>query len=726
MKRGRRYSYCVNGKWLAQSPSGTQRYASQVMESLSLADRAADVLVILPRDAVEPAWLERFPTTRSRWSGTLFEQVALPWLSRGTHLFSMAGPAPLAKRDQTMVMHDAMPFRYPKTFRKIVAVWYRVMYGLLSRTAKRVLTVSEFSRGELADTLRVSRGRFELAPCAPSHLDDGVGGSKSYEPPFLPGTFALIVGNLAPHKNVAPTATALAEAGIPVAVVGMEQGLFRGVVGIEGSANLRPLGRVDDHELQQLYRSAAVLVAPSRYEGFGIPIIEAGVEGCPAVFALGSAMTEVAGDAGIGFDPDDLLECVTQVRKVIGDSQLRADLSAGARVNAARFSWDNTAQVIFGSLTAHGDGRPVRVLHVTETFSAGTGTAVVEYAHAAKRGGVQSFLLANDRGSGLLDELGDNTPFVNASIVGPGLLKLWKALPTVVAEVRPDVVHLHSSLAGVVGRLSPPLSGNPRIVYSPHCFAFERRDISLGRRWLYRIAEWALARRTHAFIGVSPHEVELAQALRSSADVGYVLNSFTENRALQTVQHAEPVTSVDPDRPISIVTVGRIAPQKSPEFFLDIVSRFPDRLGATWVGDGQDKARSVLERAGVRVTGWLPAADVPEAIVGHTVYLHTAGWEASVPIAVLDAVQVGLPVVVRRNPAYRGILPDDWQFDDVSSAAALIRELAQPGQRARRVAEQHMMIARMAEHSPDVVLADRYRQIASIGSTGIRCKEKTK
>ncbi|MGU3501257.1 glycosyltransferase [Mycobacterium sp. C31M] len=710
------YSYSVNGKWLAQSPSGTQRYASQVMESLSRTEHASQVQVILPADAVAPVWISQFPTVRSRLRGMLFEQIALPWLSRGTHLFSMAGPAPIVKRDQTVVMHDAMPFRYPRTFRRAFVAWYWLMYGLLSRVAARVLTVSEFSRTELAEVLRVSPERFALAPCAPSRLEGD--GDAVYTPPFEAGTFALIVGNLAPHKNVAPAAMALAQAGIQVAVVGMEQAIFR-QVDISDSANLRMLGRVGDGELQQLYRTAGVLVAPSRYEGFAIPIVEAGAEGTPAVFALGSAMTEVAGAAGIGFAPDDLDACVDAVRDVLADKAARDDLGRRARTNAARFSWDDTARIIFGRVPAR-QRRPLRVLHVTETFSAGTGTAVVEYAHAVRRDGVESYLLAQDRGSGLLEELGADSPFVTSSIIEPGLFKLWKALPAAVAQVRPDVVHLHSSLAGAVGRLQPLMPGNPRIAYSPHCFAFERRDIPAIKRMAYRFAEWVLARRTDAFIGVSPHEADLARSLRPSTDIGYVLNSFAGNRALASATiPAQPAPTVTTEDAISVVTLGRVAPQKSPELFADIVTAFPDRLRATWVGDGPDGARSVLERAGVGVTGWLPAADVPEAITGHTVYLHTAGWEASVPIAVLDAVNAGLPVAVRRNAAYRGILPDEWQFDEPGEAIDLIRTLARPDVRARRVAEQYTMIGQMVERSPDLVLADRYRRIAGTGRTGV-------
>ena len=715
----RTFTQCVNGKWLAQSPSGTQRYASQVMELISRTPAACDLLLILPSDADEPLWAARFPSVRSRFHGIVFEQIAVPWIARRKHLYSMAGPAPVAKRNQTVVMHDAMPFRYPQTFRRTFVAWYWLMYGVLSRTAKRVLTVSSFSRTELARTLRVPEGRFELAPCGSDHLEDDHDEQGQSTLPFEPGTFALIVGNLAPHKNVEAAATALAAAGTPVVVVGVGQHVFR-PMSMVGGENLVLAGKVDDARLRQLYAAAGVLVAPSRYEGFGIPLVEAGRLGCPAVFALGSAMTEVAGDGGLGFPPDDMSQCVSLVKRVIADQELRQQLSARARANAERFTWDRTARAIFGHNDPSGELRaqstqlrPLRVLHVTETFSAGTGTAIIEYARAMKDQGVQSFLLAQDRGSGLLGEIQDSSPFVGAQIVEPGLLNLWRSLRGAVADVRPDIVHLHSSMAGGLGRLQPPLPGRPAIVYSPHCFAFERRDIPRERRWLYHVAEFVLARRTDAFICVSPHEAQLARNLTHSAHVHDVLNAF----GLAATSHAsmdypEPVGTARPDL-VRIVTVGRVVPQKDPALFVEIleVLRQVDVVEATWVGDGPAEDCKELVAAGVSVTGWLPAAEVADAISNHTVYLHTAGWEASVPIAVLDAMNSGLPVVVKRNPAYRELLPEAWQFDSVESGVGMIRELAEPDMRHRRVQEQFVLLDDLRKRSPDKVIAEAYREV---------------
>lgn len=708
---------CVNGKWLAQSPSGTQRYATEVMRAVSTTAIAARVTLIMPQDAVQPAWAENFRTVRSRFRGQFFEQVALPWLSRGKHLYSLAGPAPLVKRNQTLVMHDAMPFRYPRTFRRAFVMWYRLMYAVLSRTAKRVLTVSSFSRAELASALRVPERRFQLAPCGADHIgaDPPVGPATA--PPFAPGSFALIVGNLAPHKNVIPTATALSDAGVAVVVVGATQDVFRDIA-LDRPANVCFLGHIDDTQLQRLYSDAGVLVAPSSYEGFGIPIVEAGRFGCPTVYATGSAMTEVAADGGVGFPAGDFGRCAELVKRILCSRDVRGDLGDRARKNAERFSWGLTAEAVFDTEATAGRTQStprnstVRILHVTETFSAGTGSAIIGYANAIRGQGVESSLLAQDRGSGLLEELGESSPFVSAHIVGPGLVNLWRAIGSAVEEARPDIVHLHSSLAGGVGRLRLGLGNKPIIVYSPHCFAFERRDISNLKRWAYRSAESLLARRTAAFICVSPHEAGLAKRLGSKADVIHVLNSFSGQRQTP-VGAAIAAASATPTDRMRIVTVGRVAPQKDPDMFVRIVSmlRATGDVEATWVGDGAATAREGLELSGVAVTGWLPVQQVPAAIWGHTVYLHTAGWEAALPIAAIDAMDSGLPLVMRRNPAYRSMLPEDWQFDDAMSAVEMIRALARQPARQRRIREQFDLIVELRKDCPEIVLALEYRRL---------------
>jgi glycosyltransferase involved in cell wall biosynthesis len=351
--------------------------------------------------------------------------------------------------------------------------------------------------------------------------------------------------------------------------------------------------------------------------------------------------------------------------------------------------------------------RRLRVLHVTESFAAGTGLAIISFARATRDQGVESFLLAQDRGSNLLDELRADSPFSVARIVPAGLRALRRGVEEAIAQFQPDLVHVHSSFAGAVVRLLPVRTP---VVYSPHCFAFERRDVSRVRRVLFRAAERVLSWRTAAFVCVSPHEAEAARRLSSGALVRYLINS-----SLPVKPAPQPIAAPS-DGAVRLVAVGRLSPQKDAAMFADVVTALRATgvtVEATWVGDGEDEAAlAALQQAHVRLTGWLASQRVPALLAQQSLYVHTAAWEAG-PIAVLDAMAAGIVVVARRIDAYEGLLPPDWLFDDVPEAVEMIKALGHGPARETRIRQQHELLERFKTRGPTAVLAQVYGEVVS-------------
>ncbi|HWM34290.1 MAG TPA: glycosyltransferase [Pseudolysinimonas sp.] len=343
----------INGKWLSAPQSGMQRYAGEVARRVLDLDPAARV--VAPRDAVLPDWLPAGRVVRSRMRGIAFEQLALPWLTRHEMLLNLAGPAPILKREQLVVMHDVTPARFPRTFSRRFVLWYSVLYRVLARRARHLATVSEFSRGELADVLHIDPARFALAPNGHEHAFDARAEARDITlhgelAQHATADYVLCVGNLTPSKNLAPVTRALAAAGIPVVVVGANPGsrVFASETTL-AAPGIHLAGRLSDAELALLLRNARALVFPSLYEGFGLPLVEAQALECPVIASDRASIPEVAGDGAVYFDPTRPQDAVERVRAL--DAEERRRLVASGRRNVARFSWDRTALILLGLAT---------------------------------------------------------------------------------------------------------------------------------------------------------------------------------------------------------------------------------------------------------------------------------------------------------------------------------------------------------------------------------------
>ena len=281
----------------------------------------------------------------------------------------------------------------------------------------------------------------------------------------------------------------------------------------------------------------------------------------------------------------------------------------------------------------------VRVLHVVESLGAGVASVVTDYA--TRLPSFEHHVLGCPRaGSELEDDL------ERVARVWPlpaGRAAAIRRIRAVVRDVRPHIVHAHSSWAGVYARVS----GFPadRIVYTPHCFSFERLDVATPVRRAFHGAEWMLARRTGVFAAVGEREAALCRSLDPRRPVVIVPNAVSPPDELGEAGGDPAATG----RPV-VVTAGRICAQKDPVFFAEAAAASRD-LGADltwrWIGGGDASLERRLVAAGVEVTGWLPHATARRAIASASVYVHVARWEGF-PVTLLEAAAHGLPIVVRR------------------------------------------------------------------------------
>lgn len=274
-----------------------------------------------------------------------------------------------------------------------------------------------------------------------------------------------------------------------------------------------------------------------------------------------------------------------------------------------------------------------RILHITEALGGGIHSAIASWAAATPD--VQHLVLARVRPGQATYAWPDN---VTQDLQNTSLSGLFLQSIVIAREYEPRAIHLHSSKAGIfrAGKYRAE-----RVVYSPHCFAFERRDICGAMRSFYRFIEKRLALRA-VIASVSQEEERLARSLRCGVRTTLVPNySQIERRELKVDSR-------------SIVTVGRILPQKDPQFFLDTVRNLNSNYKITWIGDGDPNVRNQLTDLGVEVTGWLPMKELVPRVSSAGLYVHTAAWEGS-PLSTLEAINAGTPVLSRDIPSMRAI-----------------------------------------------------------------------
>ena len=260
----------------------------------------------------------------------------LPREARGLdvlHCPTFRGPV-RSRVPVVVTVHDLAVLRHPETFNQWTRRYSRLAVPRVARAARRVIAVSEFTRGEIVELLGVSAERIAVIPNAvgPPFVADG---------PAAEGDYVLAVGTLEPRKNLERLVEAARRNHVELRVVGA-----RGWGGVElGGNGVRWLGEVSDADLATLYRGALCVAYPSVYEGFGIPVLEAMACGAPVVTSRGTAMEEVADGAAVLVDPNDPAELAAGLERATAE---REALVARGLERARAFRWDAIADATVG------------------------------------------------------------------------------------------------------------------------------------------------------------------------------------------------------------------------------------------------------------------------------------------------------------------------------------------------------------------------------------------
>lgn len=354
-----------------------------------------EFLLVLPRGQIEMAvpglqvriW--QFPSRlwRSNLGKVLFEQIAFPWACRRWRADVAHVPywgSPVRPAVPTLVtIHDLIPLLLPAYRGGALVRLYTRLVSESARRAAGVITDSLASKSDIETHLALPP---QSVRCVYLAAGDHFGVETSDEDSAirqrygLPERYVLYLAGHDARKNVA----GLLEAFATVARSDAEVVLVVGgrlpaqpahrlpqlghsplvdprpiAEALDLTDRVRFVGWIDEDHKPAIYRGAACAVFPSRYEGFGLPVLEALACGTPLVASNTSSLPELLGDAAFAVDPDDVEELAGAILSCLVDESLAADLRQRGPVQAARFTWSRTLRETLEAYEAALAGQPI-------------------------------------------------------------------------------------------------------------------------------------------------------------------------------------------------------------------------------------------------------------------------------------------------------------------------------------------------------------------------------
>jgi alpha-1,3-rhamnosyl/mannosyltransferase len=278
------------------------------------------------------------------------------------------GTIPLLRSQPSMVtIHDLQPLLLPDNFSRAKQMYLRWRLPPSARKARLVVTLTDYTLATIVKRLNVPVERVEIvAPGYTSALaEEPVGDPQQmYD---ITGPFFLYPAITYPHKNheLLLKAFATVVQTHPDALLvlthraaQMERHLEQLAAKLGIEASIRRLGHIDRGDLNWLYQHAVALTFPSRFEGFGLPVLEAMGHGCPVIAAATTALPEVIGVSGVLLSPDDPDAWAAAMIDLLTNNARREWLAEAAIARTAEFRWSSSAHQLQQAYERAGEGLP--------------------------------------------------------------------------------------------------------------------------------------------------------------------------------------------------------------------------------------------------------------------------------------------------------------------------------------------------------------------------------
>ena len=252
-------------------------------------------------------------------------------------------------------LHDILFESYPEFFGKLFVLRSRLLMRWSAKRAKKIFTISTFSRDDISSRYRIHKEKIDLVYCGVDtrRFYPGIGGQELLASRGLVSKgYLLTVGRIDPRKNLVGLVQAydLTSKDVPLVIVGQDglrsNELYREIEERGLSQNVIVIKDVGDDELVALYRHAQIFVFPSFSEGFGLPVLEAMASGVPTIVSNTTSLPEVAGEAAVLVDPKNVNELSEALSLLMSSLELRGSLRKKGIIQAQKFNWESSANLV--------------------------------------------------------------------------------------------------------------------------------------------------------------------------------------------------------------------------------------------------------------------------------------------------------------------------------------------------------------------------------------------
>ncbi|RZT21377.1 glycosyltransferase family 4 protein [Fictibacillus sp. BK138] len=350
----------INGRFLTQNTTGVQRVAQEIIKSLDCEllfykGEPISFEILLPKNQTLKLELKNIKMKKvGHLTGHLWEQLELPFYCKKKLLINFCNTAPALKKEQMVFIHDAAIFSKPEGYSLKFILWYRLLYLFVARFSYKIITVSNFSKGELVRYLPNLKKKISVIPIAANHIDK----LKSDESILINNgldkkDYLFAVSSMHPNKNFKLIINALEQMTSfkgQVVIAGSSNGKVFSKEKYKKNNNIKFIGYVTDEQLKALYKNAKAFIFPSLYEGFGLPPLEAMNMGCPVIVSNAASIPEVCGDAALYFNPNDFQELQNCFNLIYNDETLIKDLKRNGLRRSKKYHWSKTSEELINKI----------------------------------------------------------------------------------------------------------------------------------------------------------------------------------------------------------------------------------------------------------------------------------------------------------------------------------------------------------------------------------------